>query len=227
MLAQVGSRKRRQSSVVTRRALAREGAAPVEEPAVVEDHRLALAHERKETRLDRDARVVPVSGLARDHLGRHPHRPLLGKAGPADLQAVDAALTMTDLLPLASRSIRSLSTGEWQRSLLARALAQETPLLMLDEPAAHLDPGHGYDTHALLRKISREKDRSVLCVSHDLNLSAEFCDRLLLLSNGRLRALGTPAEVLQETLLQESFACSALRVTTNALTGNPNVVYAR
>lgn len=160
-------------------------------------------------------------------LGRHPHRPLLGKAGPADLQAVDAALTMTDLLPLASRSIRSLSTGEWQRSLLARALAQETPLLMLDEPAAHLDPGHGYDTHALLRKISREKDRSVLCVSHDLNLSAEFCDRLLLLSNGRLRALGTPAEVLQETLLQESFACSALRVTTNALTGNPNVVYAR
>jgi iron complex transport system ATP-binding protein len=140
---------------------------------------------------------------------------------------VDAALTMTDLLPLASRSIRSLSTGEWQRSLLARALAQETPLLMLDEPAAHLDPGHGYDTHALLRKLSREKDRSVLCVSHDLNLSAEFCDRLILLSNGRLRALGTPAEVLQETLLQESFACSALRVTTNALTGNPNVVYAR
>jgi iron complex transport system ATP-binding protein len=158
-------------------------------------------------------------------LGRHPHRPLLGRAGPADLRAVDAALTMTDLLPLASRSIRSLSTGEWQRSLLARALAQEAPLLMLDEPAAHLDPGHGYDTHALLRKISREKDRSVLCVSHDLNLAAEFCDRLMMLASGRVRALGRPEEVLTAANLQAVFQCDALRVAPNPFTGRPGTVF--
>lgn len=160
-------------------------------------------------------------------LGRHPHRPLLGTAMAIDQRATDAALTTTDLQSLARRSIRSLSTGEWQRALLARALAQDTPLLMLDEPAAHLDPGHRYDTHALLHMLSRAKQRAVLCVSHDLSLAAEFCDRVMLLCNGHLRALGSPAEVFQELLLQEVFNCPALRVTTNPHTGQPGIVFAR
>ena len=160
-------------------------------------------------------------------LGRHPHRPLLGTATANDQHATDTALTTTDLYSLARRSIRSLSTGEWQRALLARALAQDTPLLMLDEPAAHLDPGHRYDTHALLQKLSRENQRAVLCVSHDLSLAAEFCDRVMLLHNGHLRVLGTPSDVLQEHLLQEVFHCPALRVTTNPHTGQPGVVFAR
>lgn len=160
-------------------------------------------------------------------LGRHPHRSLLGFAAPADHQSTFEAMEWCDLQPLAARSIRSLSTGEWQRTLLARALAQNTPLLLLDEPAAHMDPGHRYDTHLLLQKLAQKKNRAVLCISHDLNLAAEFCDRLMLLGRGCLQSLGTPPEVLQEKLLQEVFACSALRVTTNPHTGHPGVFFAR
>lgn len=159
-------------------------------------------------------------------LGRHPHRPLLGPASSEDRAAAHQAIEKTDLGSLCRRSIRSLSTGEWQRALLARALAQNTPLLMLDEPAAHLDPGHRYATHVLLQKLAHKENRAVLCVSHDLNLAAEFCDRLMILSSGHIRALGTPAEVLREEILQGVFACPSLRVATNPFTGRPGTFFA-
>lgn len=159
-------------------------------------------------------------------LGRHPHRAALAWASEADRAAVARALTDTDLTELRERSIRALSTGEWQRALLARALAQETPVLLLDEPAAHLDPGHRYDVHVLLRRLARDKQRAVLCVSHDLNLAAEFSDRLLMMSEGRVVATGTPEEVLTGEKLQEVFRCAALRVAANPFTGRPGTVFA-
>ncbi len=159
-------------------------------------------------------------------LGRHPHRVLLGPASATDLDSANRALRRADLAELADRSIRSLSTGEWQRALLARALAQETPLLFLDEPAAHLDPGHRHAVHVLLRQLAREDGRAVLCVSHDLNLAAEFCDRLMLLQDGAILSLGTPEQVLQEETLQQLFRCTSLRVTSNPFTGRPGTVFA-
>lgn len=159
-------------------------------------------------------------------LGRHPHRALLAPATAADRTAVWESLERTDLAGFEARSIRSLSTGEWQRTLLARALAQDVPLLLLDEPAAHLDPGHRFAVQHLLRDLAREQQRAVLCVSHDLNLAAEFCDRLMLLRDGRVRALGTPGEVLDEAVLQEVFACPSLRVAPNPYTGRPGTVFA-
>ena len=159
-------------------------------------------------------------------LGRHPHRGALAPATNEDRAAVERAMDDADLAPLATRSIRSLSTGEWQRALLARALAQDAPILLLDEPAAHLDPGHRFAVHVLLRRLARERRRAVLCVSHDLNLAAEFCDRLMILSEGRVRALGKPEEVLIAENLQAVFRCDALRVTTNPFTGRPGTVFA-
>lgn len=159
-------------------------------------------------------------------LGRHPHRSALAPANENDRAAVNRALEQTDSALLSTRSIRSLSTGEWQRALLARALAQDAPLLMLDEPAAHLDPGHRHAVHVLLQKLAREQNRAVLCVSHDLNLAAEFCDRLLLLCSGTIRALGIPAEVMREDLLQDVFRCPSLRVAPNPFTGRPGTVFA-
>jgi len=158
-------------------------------------------------------------------LGRHPHRHLLAPAGPDDLSAVASAIKDTGLRDFAARGIRSLSLGEWQRVLLARTLAQQTPVILLDEPAAHLDPGHSHAVHALLRGIARDRGRAVLCVSHDLNLAAAFADRMILLSNGGIRAAGVPHEVMREEILQEVFGCAALRVATNALTGRPGMVF--
>jgi iron complex transport system ATP-binding protein len=160
-------------------------------------------------------------------LGRHPHRALLGPARLEDRAAIARAVGLADLASLERRSIRSLSTGEWQRALLARALAQDAPILMLDEPAAHLDPGHRHATHLLLQQLAREENRAVLCVSHDLNLAAEFCDRLMILSSGNIRAIGSPGEVWQEEILQEVFRCPALRVAANPFTGRPGTVFAR
>jgi len=159
-------------------------------------------------------------------LGRHPHRAPLAPPTPADRDAAARAMEQTDLTGFEVRSIRSLSTGEWQRTLLARALAQDAPLLLLDEPAAHLDPGHRHAMHVLLQKLAREENRAILCVSHDLNLAAEFCDRLLLLCDGTIRALGAPDEVMQEDLLQDVFRCPSLRVTPNPFTGRPGTVFA-
>ena len=159
-------------------------------------------------------------------LGRHPHRALAGPASACDRTCVAKAIGQTDLGKFVRRSIRSLSTGEWQRTLLARALAQEAPLLLLDEPAAHLDPGHRHATHVLLRKLARESNRAVLCVSHDLNLAAEFCDRLMLLQDGAIRALGPARDVLRDDILQDMFACPALRVADNPFTGRPGTFFA-
>ena len=159
-------------------------------------------------------------------LGRHPHRAPLALATEEDRAAVARALTETDLTGFRERSIRALSTGEWQRALLARALAQETPVLLLDEPAAHLDPGHRYSVHVLLRRLAREQQRAVLCVSHDLNLAAEFSDRLLMMAEGRVVATGRPEEALTAENLQTAFRCAALRVAANPFTGRPGTVFA-
>jgi len=158
-------------------------------------------------------------------LGRHPHRALVGSPSREDRAAVERALSQTGLAGLASRNIRSLSTGEWQRSLLARALAQEAPLLFLDEPAAHLDPGFRHSIHVLLRKLAREQQRAILCVSHDLNLAAEFCDRLMVLFGGRIYAIGKPEEVMSEQVLQPVYCCPSLRIAANPFTGKPGTVF--
>ena len=158
-------------------------------------------------------------------LGRHPHRAPLALATEEDRAAVSRALSETDLNGFRERSIRALSTGEWQRALMARTLVQETPVLLLDEPAAHLDPGHRFAVHVLLRSLARERQRAVLCVSHDLNLAAEFCDRLMMLASGRVRALGRPEEVLTAANMQAVFQCDALRVAPNPFTGRPGTVF--
>lgn len=172
--------------------------------------------------------IPPFDYSARDFvlLGRHPHRALLGAADANDWRATDRAMELVGIGGLAGRGIRSLSTGEWQRALLARALAQETPLIFLDEPAAHLDPGHRHAIHTLLRRLAHEDGRAILCVSHDLDLAAEFCDRLMLLQTGSILALGTPGDVMREEILQNLFHCAALRVVTNPYTGRPGAVFA-
>jgi iron complex transport system ATP-binding protein len=155
-------------------------------------------------------------------MGRYPHSPRRFFETPADLAVAREAMRLTGVVDLAPAPVQSLSGGERQRVALARALAQQPRLLVLDEPTAHLDLRYQAECAALLGSINREHGVTVLLVSHDLNLAAQVSDRLVLLSEGRLVRLGTPAAVLEEALLAAVYGCPVV-VDRHAVTGRPVV----
>lgn len=140
-------------------------------------------------------------------LGRLPHS-AKGRCVKTDQSAIWSALERTDLLHLTERDVRSLSGGERQRVSLARALAQQTPVLLLDEPTTHLDIAHQIAMLETVRSLVRSGG-SVLVALHDLGLAARFADRVLVLENGGLTANGTPREVLTRERLEQSFGITA------------------
>jgi iron complex transport system ATP-binding protein len=129
-------------------------------------------------------------------LGRTPYLSWLGKAGTRDHAVVSLSLERTDLAGMADRRIGELSGGEQQRVLLARALAQDTPILLLDEPTTHLDLQHQSNLLNLVRLLAQEKNLCILMVLHDLNLAGLYADRVALIANGGVYAIGQPADVL-------------------------------
>lgn len=128
-------------------------------------------------------------------LGRIPHLPRGIKLRPSDQAAVDNAIARMELETFRTRIATRLSGGEQARVLIARALAQETPLLMTDEPIAGLDPAHQIATMQVFKELARE-GRGVVVSLHDLGLAARYCSRLLMLNAGSLEADGPPAQVL-------------------------------
>lgn len=140
-------------------------------------------------------------------MGRYPHAPARFFECPGDLAVARDAMAATGVLELASAVLDDLSGGERQRAVIARALAQEPRLLILDEPTAHLDLYYQAEVAGLLRRLNRERELTILLVSHDLNLAAELSDRLLLLAQGRIRAAGAPEQVLEESVLEAVYGC--------------------
>jgi iron complex transport system ATP-binding protein len=159
-------------------------------------------------------------------LGRSPYLGDLEWEGPADRRIAREAMARAGVDHLAGRYFDELSLGERQRVLLAQGLAQEPKVLLLDEPVAHLDIHHQVEIHALLEQLARERGVTVLAVSHDLNLAAEYCDRLAVLSAGRVRAVGTPEAVITADLLREVHASQVL-VDSNPASGAPRVTLLR
>ena len=153
-------------------------------------------------------------------MGRTPHLKLLQGEGQGDLLAVRRAMLATDTWELAGRRIGELSGGERQRLLVARALAQETPLMLLDEPTAHLDVGHQAATLRLMARLCRSEGKAVLAAVHDLTLAAQFCNRLVMLHQGRVIVEGAPGEVLTRERLRQVYGAS-LHVLSHPVTGRP------
>ncbi|WP_298961869.1 ABC transporter ATP-binding protein [uncultured Methylobacterium sp.] len=145
-------------------------------------------------------------------LGRLPHRRAFAPASEVDHAAVERAMARTDVTHLRERAEPSLSWGERMRVLLARALAVEAEILLADEPITALDPAHQLDAMGLLHAISRA-GTGVVAVLHDLTLAARFCDRLVVLSGGRVVADAAPGHALTDTLLQTAFGITVLRGT--------------
>lgn len=141
-------------------------------------------------------------------LGRLPHLEPFRKAAPADEQAIVRAMERTGIAQFRNRDVLTLSGGERARVLLARALAVEAPLLLVDEPVASLDPYHQLAVMEVLKDYVAQ-GRTVVAVLHDLSLAARYCDRLVLLDGGRLRADGAPAEVLTPENLRAVYRIEA------------------
>lgn len=154
-------------------------------------------------------------------MGRYPHGPRRFFETAADVAVAREAMALTGVLDLAGAPVEGLSGGERQRVVLARALAQEPRLLVLDEPTAHLDLRYQVECVALLRRVNRERGTTILLVSHDLNLAAEVSDRLLLLADGCVAGLGTPSVVLDDRILADVYRCR-VRVD-RAESGRPHV----
>ena len=133
--------------------------------------------------------------------GRYAHLPAFGRARTRDREAVDAALAACDAADLGERLLTRLSGGQRQRVLIARALAQEAPVLLVDEPTNSLDPEHQLTIFELLAQQTCE-GRAVVVVTHDLNLASQFATRLVLVQAGRIAADGPPAEVLRPEVLR-------------------------
>jgi iron complex transport system ATP-binding protein len=140
-------------------------------------------------------------------MGRSPHLGLFGFETRRDLALAEAALARLGIKGLAGRSVLELSGGERQLVMVARALAQDAPVLLLDEPTAHLDLAHQVQVLGLARELARE-GRAVLAVSHDLSLLARFCDRLAVLAGGHIVS-GSPAELLSPERLRAAFGVEA------------------
>jgi iron complex transport system ATP-binding protein len=140
-------------------------------------------------------------------MGRFPHAPGRFFEGEEDLRRAQEAMEATDVLALRGAPLDGLSGGERQRVMLARALCQAAPLLVLDEPTAHLDLRYQVEFVELVRRFNRSAGLTVILISHDLNLAAELCDRLLLLQAGAARMIGPVETVLEDSTLQSVYGC--------------------
>ncbi len=155
-------------------------------------------------------------------LGRAAHIGRWARLAPADRHAIERALAYTDTTDLRRRFANEISGGEKQRVLIAMALAQEPRLLLMDEATSHLDINHRLDVMQLIERLNAEHNLTVLLISHDLHLAAEFCQRLILLEQGRVAADGPPRSVLTANLLRRVYRCE-MHVQTDPLTGSLSI----
>jgi len=177
--------------------------------------KVAVVPQREET-------AFPIRVNDYVSLGRYPHLGLWSAPGASDRAAVAEALSQAGVADLESRDTDALSGGEWQRVRIARALAQKTPALVLDEPTTFLDVAHEMAIFELLASLARS-GLAVLLVSHQLNLVARFADRIVLLANGKVATSGSPTEVMKADRLESIYGWPVV-VTRDPAVGAPALV---
>lgn len=173
------------------------------------------------------AQVPQLDGIELDFsvwdvvmMGRQPYQKFFGFDSPEDCAQVNSALQATETSHLKERPLQSLSGGERRRVLIARALAQNTPILLLDEPTAHLDIHYQLEICELLLRLRQQQQRSIIITLHDINLASLYCDRILLLAEGRIEALGTPEQVITQASIARVFGAT-LVIERDAQSGRP------
>ena len=138
-------------------------------------------------------------------MGRYCHAGLLGLAGEQDRAVAKLAMQMTGTLALADRTLDELSGGEAQCAMIARALAQQPSVMLLDEPTSHLDVKNQLTVYRMMQRLAHDWEMAVICVSHDVNLAARFADELVLMRDGQVVAAGSPAETIRRDILARTY----------------------
>ncbi|MDN3481088.1 ABC transporter ATP-binding protein [Arthrobacter sp. APC 3897] len=188
-------------------------------------------HSRPAREVARTLGLLPQTPVAPDGItvadlvgrGRYPHQGWFRQWTPGDDEAVAAALAATGTLDLAERNVDELSGGQRQRVWIAMALAQETQILLLDEPTTFLDVTHQIEVLDLITDLNRRAGTTVAIVLHDLNLAARYADHLIAMKSGAVAAQGTPAEVVTEDLVRDVFGLES-KVIPDPVSGTPMVV---
>jgi iron complex transport system ATP-binding protein len=186
----------------------------------------------KITRRDLAKRIAVISQMPRFHfeltafelvlMGRSPYMGLLAFEGREDFEIADEAMALTDVVDFKERNILSLSGGELQRVLIARALAQMPRVMLLDEPTSFLDIKHQINVCQLLKRMNKDKGITIVSVFHDINLASYFSDRVMVMKDGRIYAIGPPEAVITKETLDFVYGCHVF-VDENPLIGRPRV----
>ncbi|WP_394940235.1 ABC transporter ATP-binding protein [Psychromicrobium sp. YIM B11713] len=188
-------------------------------------------HQQSAKQVARKLGLLPQSPTAPDGItvselvgrGRYPHQGWFRKWNKDDDLAVAEALSATDTLQLAERDVDELSGGQRQRVWIAMALAQQTPLLLLDEPTTYLDMAHQVEVLDLVTELNRHRGTTVAIVLHELNLAARYGDHLIAMKAGQIAAQGKPSDVLTAQLVREVFGLESV-IVPDPITGAPMVV---
>jgi iron complex transport system ATP-binding protein len=183
---------------------------PTEGRVLIDDGPIVARSRRELARLigvvpQREDQLFPLKVEEAVLFGRYPHLSALGLPTAADRAAVGAALVRCDVAHLVGRRIATLSGGEWQRVRVARALAQEPRLLVLDEATTNLDIRHEMEVFELVTDLVRTQGIGAVIVTHQVNLAARFADRVIVMDQGQVRGAGAPADVLSEAVLEQVF----------------------
>ena len=181
--------------------------------------------------LARELGLLPQTSIAPDSItvadlvsrGRYPHQSLLKQWTQADKQAVEAAMAATNVGQLADRSVDELSGGQRQRVWVAMALAQQTPLLLLDEPTTYLDIAHQIELLDLFRQLNREHGQTLIAVLHDLNHACRYADHIIAMRDGKIVAEGKPAEIITAELVERVFGMPCM-IIDDPLSHTPLVI---
>ncbi len=159
-------------------------------------------------------------------MGRSPYLRRLQFEGRDDFEIAERAMRLTDTLRFSKRPVNELSGGERQRVFIARALAQEPEIILLDEPTSNLDISHQVEFYDLISLLNRENKLTILTVSHDINLASEYCQKIILLKGGRIFKMGTPGEVVVEESIRQVYGSRVL-VDQNPVTKSPRITLLR
>ncbi len=169
---------------------------------------------------------VAPEGLTVEQLawfGRHPHQGLLGARTDHDRERVGWALAQTGMTAFASRPLDALSGGQRQRAWIAMSLAQDTPVLLLDEPTTYLDLSHQLEVLHIVQRLNREQGKTIVMVLHDLNQAVRYSDELVAVEGGRVYAQGDPATLMTPDLLRDVFGLKA-HILPDPDTGRPHLI---